>query len=136
MSPRTRSTCSSDVVDDLYVRRFGPGDKPAFTRREAHEIARAAVANPKAAILPLDTTGDGRPAMRARLAGVAREELERRKRLFGVLTFDDLLTRLDCHARRSPRPARSLSPKLRERYRIALVARSNAGAASRPNRRT
>ena len=39
--------------------------------------------------------------MRARLAGVARDELERRKRLLGILTFDDLLTRLRLHARRS-----------------------------------
>ena len=80
-----------NVVDDLYIRRFGPRDKPAFTRREAFEIARAAVANPKATILPVDTTGDGRPAMRARLAGVARDELERRKRLLGILTFDDVM---------------------------------------------
>src|SRR4051812_35321624 len=84
-----------DVLDDLYVRRFGGSGKPALTQREAREIARVAVSNPKATILPLDTTGDGRPAMRGRLAGVARDELERRKRLFGVLTFDDLLTRLD-----------------------------------------
>ena len=36
-----------DVIDDLYVRRFGPKDKPAFTRREAHEIARAAARQPQ-----------------------------------------------------------------------------------------
>jgi exodeoxyribonuclease V beta subunit len=109
-----------DVVDDLYVRRFGPKDKPALTRREAHEIARAAVANPKATILPLETTGNGRPAMRARLAGVARDELERRKRLFGVLTFDDLLTRLDSTLA-DPATGAFAVAKLRERYRIALV---------------
>ena len=66
-----------DVVDDLYVRRFGRKDKPAFTRREAHEIARAAVTNPKATILPLETTGDDRPRCGPDLAGVARDELER-----------------------------------------------------------
>src|SRR3954451_23921993 len=109
-----------DVVDDLYLRRFGPTDAPAFTRREAYEIARAAVANPKATILPLETTGDGRPAMRARLAGVARDELERRKRLFGILTFDDLLTRLDSTLA-DPATGAFAVAKLRERYRIALV---------------
>jgi exodeoxyribonuclease V beta subunit len=109
-----------DVVDDLYVRRFGAKDKPAFTRREAYEIARAAVANPKATILPLETAGNGRPAMRARLAGVARDELERRKRLFGVLTFDDLLTRLDSTLA-DPATGSFAVAKLRERYRIALV---------------
>jgi exodeoxyribonuclease V beta subunit len=109
-----------DVVDDLYVRRFGRADKPAFNRREAHEIARAAVTNPKATILPLETTGDDRPAMRARLAGVARDELERRKRLFGILTFDDLLTRLDATLA-DPATGAFAVAKLRERYRIVLV---------------
>lgn len=109
-----------DVVDDLYVRRFGSRDKPALTRREAHEIARAAVGNPKATILPLETTGDDRPAMRARLAGVARDELERRKRLFGILTFDDLLTRLDSTLA-DPATGAFAVAKLRERYRIVLV---------------
>jgi exodeoxyribonuclease V beta subunit len=109
-----------NVVDDLYIRRFAPKDKPAFTRREAYEIARAAVANPKATLLPVDTTGDGRPAMRARLAGVARDELERRKRLLGILTFDDLLTRLDSTLADRATGAFAVA-KLRERYRIALV---------------
>ncbi|QEC47293.1 AAA family ATPase [Baekduia soli] len=109
-----------DVVDDLYVRRFGPKGSPAFSRHEAHEIARAAVGNLKATILPLDTTGDGRPAMRARLAGVAREELERRKRLFGVLTFDDLLTRLNTTLA-DPATGGFAVAKLRDRYKIALV---------------
>ncbi len=109
-----------DVVDDLYVRRFGPKDKPAFARREAHAIVRAAVTNLKATILPLDSVGDGRPAMRARLAGVARAELERRKRLFGVLTFDDLLTRLDSTLA-DPATGAFAVAKLRERYTIALV---------------
>ena len=58
--------------------------------------------------------------MRARLAGVARDELERRKRLFGILTFDDLLTRLDSTLA-DPATGAFAVAKLRERYRIALV---------------
>jgi exodeoxyribonuclease V beta subunit len=109
-----------DVADDLYVRRFGPKGKPAITLREANEIARAAVANPQATILPLETDGEGRPAMRARLAGAVREELERRKRLFGILTFDDLLTRLDTTLA-DPVTGAFAVAKLRARYKIALV---------------
>ena len=109
-----------DVVDDLYVRRFGGNHKAEFSRGEAREIARAAIANPKARILPLDTAGDDRPAMRARLAAAARNELERRKRLFGILTFDDLLTRLD-FTLADPETGAFAVAKLRERYTIALV---------------
>ena len=42
----------SDVVDDLYVRRFRTGDPPPLTRSEAGEIARIAIANPAARIAP------------------------------------------------------------------------------------
>lgn len=109
-----------DVVDDLYVRRFGGKDKPTLSRQEAQKIARAVVANPKATILPLETTGDGLPAMRGRLAAVARDELEKRKRRLGVLTFDDLLTRLDSTLA-DPTTGASAVSKLRERYEVALV---------------
>ena len=55
----------SDVVDDLYVRRFRTGDSPPLTRSEAGEIARIAIANPAARIAP--TEGEV-PEMRVRLA--------------------------------------------------------------------
>ena len=58
--------------------------------------------------------------MRVRLAKAAREELERRKRRLGILTYDDLLTRLDGRARPG-RPARRTRRRLRERYRVVLV---------------
>jgi exodeoxyribonuclease V beta subunit len=69
-----------DVVDDLYVRRFGRRDTPAFSRREAGAIARAAVTNPRATILPLEVTGDDLrrcapdwPAQRARSSNDASD---------------------------------------------------------------
>jgi exodeoxyribonuclease V beta subunit len=82
-----------EVVDDLYVRRFHAEGTPAFSRAEAGRIAALAVANPAAPIEPAGA--DGTPGMRARLAGAVRHELERRKLRMGVLTYDDLLTRLD-----------------------------------------
>src|SRR4051794_31005002 len=81
-----------EVVDDLYVRKFyGDGDAK-FSRAEAGKIAAMAVANPAAPIAP--ATGDI-PEMRRNLALSVRKELERRKRDLHVLTYDDLLTRLD-----------------------------------------
>ena len=84
-----------EVVDDLFVRRFHRHGDPQFTRDEALRIARIAVANPAARIEP-----DGAPersiaAMRVRFARAVREEFERRKRRMALITYDDLLTRLD-----------------------------------------
>ena len=84
-SSRTSATCSSDVVDDLYVRRFHGRDTPDFDRAEAMRIARVAVAQPGgAASSPQDAPEDTVEAMRVRLAHAVRDELERRKRAHGA----------------------------------------------------
>ncbi len=84
-----------EVLDDLYVRRFqGRGGAP-FDRREALEIARAAVFNPTAVLEPRGEPPKADAAMRYRLAVAVREELERRKRRMAIMTYDDLLTRLN-----------------------------------------
>jgi exodeoxyribonuclease V beta subunit len=106
-----------EIVDDLYVRRFSTRDAPAFTRAEAGRIASIAVANPAAAIEPAD--GEEVPAMRRRLALAVREELERRKQRTGVLTYDDLLTRLD--ATLAGPGGAAIAARLRERWRVVLV---------------
>ncbi|HEX8975483.1 MAG TPA: UvrD-helicase domain-containing protein [Solirubrobacteraceae bacterium] len=83
---------AADTIDDLYVRRFSPSGSPAFRRAEAAAIARAAIENPAATIV----SGPGEvPAMRGRLAAAVRAEFERRKRGLRVMTYDDLVTRLD-----------------------------------------
>src|ERR671914_1177385 len=57
--------------------------------------------------------------MRRRLALRARAELELRKARAGVMTYDDLLTRLDAALGRAGGEA--LARRLRERYRVVLV---------------
>ncbi len=85
------SDLAADVVDDLYLRRFSPRGPTLFDRRQADWIARAAIDNPSARIV-----GDGPEVAqtRARLAQAARAEFENRKRSMGVMTYDDLVTRL------------------------------------------
>ena len=57
--------------------------------------------------------------MRARLAQAVRGELEARKRRAGVMTYDDLLTRLDA---RSPGSGGAVvAARLRARYSVVLV---------------
>jgi exodeoxyribonuclease V beta subunit len=110
------SDLAADVVDDLYVRKFRRGDAPAFKLTEASAIARAAIDNPSAALV----AASGRvPEMRTGLARAAREELERRKRAAGVMTYDDLVTRL-ASALRGP-AGEAARASLRRRFDVVLV---------------
>jgi len=106
----------ADVVDDLYVRRFHRDPAPAFSVTEAAEIVRVAVANPAARIVP--AYGET-PEMRRRLALAARRELDLRKLRFAVMTYDDLLTRLDASLSGEAGPA--TAARLRDRYDVVLV---------------
>jgi exodeoxyribonuclease V beta subunit len=102
-----------EVVDDLYVRRFHRAGRPAFPRAQAAAIVRAAVETPAVA---LAAASGEEPEMRRRLALVARDELEARKRSLAIMTYDDLLTRLDDALDDAEAVAR-----LRGRYDVVLV---------------
>jgi len=106
----------NEVVDDLYVRRFHGGDEPPFSRAQALQIARIAVENPDAGIAA--ATGDA-PQMRRRLAVAVRQELEARKQRLAVMTYDDLLTRLDAALASSQ--GDGIAARLRGRYDVVLV---------------
>jgi exodeoxyribonuclease V beta subunit len=110
------SDLAADVVDDLYVRKFRRGEAPAFKLGEASEIARAAIDNPSAVLI---AASGPVPEMRTGLARAAREELERRKRAAGVMTYDDLVTRLQT-ALRGP-AGEAARASLRWRFDVVLV---------------
>ena len=107
-----------EVVDDFYVRKFAaPGaGSPAFERSEALRLARRAVGDPQARLEPTGATGTA--ATRHAFATAVRGEVERRKRVRGLHTYDDLVTRLyDALAD----PVRGGAARLRARYRVVLV---------------
>ena len=108
-----------EVVDDLFVRRFHRHGDPQFTRDEALRIARAAVANPDARIEPDGAPADSKAAMRVRFARVVCEEFERRKRRMSLITYEDLLTRLQDTL--SGPGGEAAAERLRARYRVVLV---------------
>ncbi len=108
-----------EVVDDLYVKAFHTRDEVLFDRAQALSIALAADGNPGAAIEPADPGADLRPRARRRLALRVRAELDVRKRRLGVMTYDDLLTRLDGALHGTGGDA--IAERLRERYRVVLV---------------
>jgi exodeoxyribonuclease V beta subunit len=107
-----------EVVDDFYIRKFaakGAGT-PAFDRGEALRLARRAVGDPQARLEPVDASGAA--AVRLAFAAAVRGEVERRKRVRGLHTYDDLVTRL--HEALAD-PVRGAAQRLRGRYRVVLV---------------
>jgi exodeoxyribonuclease V beta subunit len=109
------------ALDDLYVRRFhrrGVGGIP-IKRAEAVKIARAAVDNPMAELEPRDEPAGSTAAMRYRLAKAIREELKQRKRRLAVMTYDDLLTRLNDTLDGPSGPA--ARARLSSRFDVVLV---------------
>ncbi len=111
----------NEVVDDLYIRRFwSQHEPPPFAKKQAIDIGRAVLANPSAEILPPLSDDRTTWAMRRRLARAIGEEIERRKRATKVITYDDLLTRLDRTLADNVRgPA--VCQWLRGRFDVALV---------------
>ncbi len=84
----------------------------------ALQLARAAVNDPQAELAPRDAD-PGTPAHeRHAFAETVRAEIERRKRRLGILSYDDLLTRLADALEDDDSPARQ---RMRQRWRIVLV---------------
>jgi exodeoxyribonuclease V beta subunit len=108
-----------EVVDDLYLREFGQsGEKPPFDRGTALRLARLAVGDPQATLAPAQADPASTAAARVRFADMVRKEMERRKRRLGILSYDDLLSRLARALEHDSSPARD---RMRRRWKIVLV---------------
>ena len=114
------SDLREEVVDDLYLRKFARRGTPQFSRargdgdraRGDRQPGRADRAGRRARHEHRGACGCGWPAPPA-------TELEARKRRTGVMTYDDLLTRLsDTLAGEGGEVA---AARLRARYRVVLV---------------
>jgi exodeoxyribonuclease V beta subunit len=107
-----------EVVDDVYLRRFGllPG-APPFGREVALTLARTVVGDAHAELAAVaDTESDA--GARVAFAREVRKEVDRRKRRLGVLSYDDLLGRLADALSDADAPARE---RMRQRWKIVLV---------------
>ncbi|MEO5662383.1 MAG: UvrD-helicase domain-containing protein [Nocardioides sp.] len=112
---------TSEVVDDLYHARFGDQEWPPWTRAQALSLAREVVGDPRAVIEPvavLTEATDSPAAMRVRFATEVLEEVERRKRRLGVLSYDDLLSQLADALADLDAPARA---RMRRRWKFVLI---------------
>ena len=113
------SDLTSEVVDDLYLRAFAYRDvQHGFTRAEAGRIAQAVVGDPQSRIEPAGADPDSPAGRRVAFACKVRTELDRRKRLRGILSYDDLLSQL---ARALDDPDSPARTRMRARWRIVLV---------------
>ena len=117
------------VVHDAMISRFI--DRPGAPQVSAvMAAAKAAVGDPDAEILPTEPAGeddvahddepDATSRLIAELAREVRHEMARRKRTAGVLSHQDLLTRL-CDAVTDPAHGAAAVAVLRDRYRVALI---------------
>ncbi|WP_107706133.1 UvrD-helicase domain-containing protein [Nocardioides allogilvus] len=112
---------TSEVVDDLYLARFGKEEKPPWSRTEALALAREVVGDPRAVIEPvavLTEAPDSPAAIRVRFATEVLDEVERRKRRLGVLSYDDLLSQLADALTELDAPARA---RMRRRWKFVLI---------------
>jgi exodeoxyribonuclease V beta subunit len=109
----------TEVVDDLYLRRFGDCDgPPPLSHAEALGLGRAAARDPQARLEPADAPADTQPGVRLAFARDVRAELDRRKRRLGVLSYDDLLSQLADALIDESAPARD---RMRRRWQVVLV---------------
>jgi exodeoxyribonuclease V beta subunit len=107
-----------EVVDDLYLARYRHAAAVPFSRAQALDLARRAVNDPQARIIPDEPDPETEAFHRVSFARDARAELDRRKRALGLLSYDDLLSRLASALEGDAAPARD---QMRRRWRIVLV---------------
>ncbi len=107
-----------EVVDDVYLRRFGLlTDDPPFSRATALTLARTVVGDAHAELAAVDAP-ESVAGARVAFAREVREEVDRRKRRLGILSYDDLLGRLADALTDEDAAARH---RMRQRWRIVLV---------------
>ncbi|MDN5896178.1 MAG: UvrD-helicase domain-containing protein [Nocardioides sp.] len=108
-----------EVVDDIYLRGFADDPTPpTFTRADALALARAAVGDPQARLEPAAAERTSEPGRRLGFARLVRDEMDRRKRRLGVLSYDDLLSQLADALAQEDAPARE---RMRGRWKVVLV---------------
>ncbi|CUR62127.1 Exodeoxyribonuclease V beta chain [metagenome] len=112
---------TTEVSDDHYLHLFARQQRAPWSREEALTIARAVVDDPRARVAPQEALAedpDGGAAARVRFACGVLDEIDRRKRRLGVLSYDDLLGQLADALGPEDSPARA---RMRNRWKVALI---------------
>lgn len=110
---------TAEIVDDLYLAHFGQErNDPVLQYGAALKLAREVVNNPAAELRPLGPDPGSEAAARVDFAKDVLAELDNRKRRLGVLSYDDLLSRLAAALDTDDSPARA---RMRHRWPIVMV---------------
>ncbi|CAN5690532.1 exodeoxyribonuclease V subunit beta [soil metagenome] len=108
-----------EIVDDVYLRRFGGRpEQPVFDRAAALALATAVVDKAGTELQPATPPPGTVAAERIGFARDVLAELDIRKRRLGILHFDDLLSRLADALEPVDSPARE---RMRRRWRIVMI---------------
>ena len=107
-----------DAVRDLYIRKIQQGGEILFEHADAEAIAVAVVNNPDCVIAPVDDNPVDR--QRRSFALAVRRRIVDQKRKGRLLTYDDLLDRLDASLADDERGA-IVAERLRTRFSMAVV---------------
>ncbi len=114
----------NEVVQDFYLRKYGRAGTitPDISVKAAQDIAFAVVGDPQAGIQPADVGAGDHAAdiSRVGFAKAVRLEVERRRRARRLVTFDDLVMRLDASLC-DPVTGPAACERLRDTYRVVLV---------------
>lgn len=113
---------ATEVATDLYAREFAKADaasRTALSVDAAHELVTRVNNDWDAVIEPVDDASDA-AMIRADFARCARAEISRRKRLAGVMTFNDQIDRLRTAVTNPVRGHHAVAA-LRDRYAVVLV---------------
>ncbi|GJF10044.1 RecBCD enzyme subunit RecB [Mycolicibacterium cyprinidarum] len=109
----------AEIVNDLYLAYFGQDrDEPVLSYGDALQLAREVVANAHTELRPLNPASGTDPAVRVQFATAVCAELEKRKRMLGLLHYDDLLSRLAKALEAHDSPARV---RMQRRWSIVMV---------------
>ena len=109
-----------EVVDDLYLRRYGTLESPPLSVSEARDLARAAVGDQHARLEPAGAPPESLAGHRVAFATAVQAEVTRRKRDRRLLDYDDLLVLLR-DALADPVHGAVAAERVRSRYRVVLV---------------
>lgn len=104
---------------DLFLRHYAASPRPPFGYPVALEMTNAVIEHPAVDLGPTDATG---PETAARIAFAAqvRDEVEHRKRVGGLYTFDDMLLRVRA-ALQHPQTGGLARAAVQKRFPVVLV---------------
>ena len=109
----------AEIVDDLYLKHFGnSAEEPKVSRDDALAMCREIANQPGTQLRPAQCHPDTGPAVRLSFADDFVTELDRRKRMRGVLGYDDLLSRLADSLAQPDSPA---ARRMRHRWSVVMV---------------